>query len=133
VAGAHSASRPAKLRKRYGYDLDPPSRSFALHLGPLYLATTPHTDKSIQDHPFAGIQRSFCLSTLAQWVAPMDTKLAYLKLSPDALLSLTQRGYLTVVDLAGLSTVEILRIPDVNGQDWLKLARALGREPYSKE
>lgn len=62
----------------------------------------------------------------------MDTKLAYLKLSPAALLSLTQRGYSSVSDLAGLSTFEILRISNVSGRDWLKLAKALGREPPAK-
>ncbi len=58
----------------------------------------------------------------------MDTPLAYLKLSPAALFSLTQRGHATVADLAHLSTREILRISIVSGRDWLKLAKALGRE-----
>ncbi|WP_072642853.1 hypothetical protein [Sinorhizobium americanum] len=60
----------------------------------------------------------------------MDTKLADLKLTPWVLTELNQHGYEVIGDMQHLSSVEILRIPGVCGQDWRKIAKALGREPY---
>ncbi|WP_234895884.1 hypothetical protein [Sinorhizobium meliloti] len=59
----------------------------------------------------------------------MDMKLADLKLRPSLLRELNQTGYKVVGDMQHLPTAELLRIPGMGGNDWRKIAKALGREP----
>ncbi|ASP93123.1 hypothetical protein [Sinorhizobium meliloti] len=60
----------------------------------------------------------------------MDMKLADLKLRPWLLRELNMIGYEVVGDLQHLPTAELLRIPRMGGQDWRKIAKALGRDPF---
>ncbi|MCM5693358.1 hypothetical protein M8037_32370 [Sinorhizobium meliloti] len=60
----------------------------------------------------------------------MDTKLADLKLRPSLLRELNQIGYEVVGDMQNQPTPELLRIPGMGGQDWRKIAKALGRDPF---
>ncbi|RVP11817.1 hypothetical protein CN085_24035 [Sinorhizobium meliloti] len=60
----------------------------------------------------------------------MDMKLADLKLRPSLLRELSQTGYKVVGDMQHLPTAELLRIPGMGGNDWRKIAKALGREPF---
>ncbi|WP_322883286.1 hypothetical protein U8C37_09335 [Sinorhizobium medicae] len=60
----------------------------------------------------------------------MDTKLADLKLRPSLLRELNQTGYEVVGDMQNQPTPELLRIPGMGGQDWRKIAKALGRDPF---
>ncbi|RVP30793.1 hypothetical protein [Sinorhizobium meliloti] len=60
----------------------------------------------------------------------MDTKLADLKLRPSLLRELNQTGYEVVEDMQHLPTAELLRIPGMGGNDWRKIAKALGRDPF---
>lgn len=64
-------------------------------------------------------------------MADMDTKLADLKLRPSLLRELNMTGYEVVGDMQHLPTAELLRIPGMGGHDWRKIAKALGREPFS--
>ncbi|RVG74083.1 hypothetical protein [Sinorhizobium meliloti] len=59
----------------------------------------------------------------------MSTKLEDLKLKPWLLVELNQLGYEIVEDMQHLPTAELLRIPGMGGNDWRKIAKALGREP----
>ncbi|RVK95638.1 hypothetical protein CN150_14695 [Sinorhizobium meliloti] len=59
----------------------------------------------------------------------MSTKLEDLKLKPWLLVELNQLGYEVVEDMQHLPTAELLRIPGMGGNDWRKIAKALGREP----
>lgn len=61
----------------------------------------------------------------------MDTKLEDLKLRPGLLWELHARGYYTVGDMAHLSIIECLKIPGMGGVHWRRIAKALGREPFS--
>ncbi|RVG19365.1 hypothetical protein CN233_36295 [Sinorhizobium meliloti] len=60
----------------------------------------------------------------------MSTKLEDLKLKPWLLVELNQLGYDVVEDMQHLPTAELLRIPGMGGQDWRKIAKALGRDPF---
>ncbi|MBP2466844.1 putative DNA-binding helix-hairpin-helix protein [Sinorhizobium meliloti] len=39
-------------------------------------------------------------------------------------------GYEVVEDMQHLPTAELLRIPGMGGNDWRKIAKALGRDPF---
>ncbi|AEH79628.1 hypothetical protein SM11_chr2374 [Sinorhizobium meliloti SM11] len=61
----------------------------------------------------------------------MDTKLADLKLTPWLLDELNQLGYEVVGGMQHLPAEEMLRIPGMGGHCYRKIAKALGREPFS--
>ncbi|ASQ01945.1 hypothetical protein CN128_33315 [Sinorhizobium meliloti] len=51
-------------------------------------------------------------------------------LRPSLLRELNQTGYEVVGDMQNQPTPELLRIPGMGGQDWRKIAKALGRGPF---
>ncbi len=61
----------------------------------------------------------------------MNTKLEELKLKPWLLVELNQLGFEVVEDMQHLSAVEMLRIPGMGGHDYRKIARAMGRVPFT--
>ena len=63
----------------------------------------------------------------------MTTNLKDLNLRPSLLEDLNQLGYETVEDLSQFDTPTLLRIPGMGGNQWRKIARALGRPPFSEQ
>jgi hypothetical protein len=60
----------------------------------------------------------------------MDTNLSDLKLRPWLLRELNLTGYEVAGDLQHLPSAELMRIPGMSGDDWRKIAKALGRELF---
>lgn len=61
----------------------------------------------------------------------MTTNLEDLKLRPGLVCELSARGYQTLNEMAHLSDRELLRIPGMGSTSFRRIAKALGREPFS--
>ncbi|ASP74129.1 hypothetical protein CN172_32050 [Sinorhizobium meliloti] len=53
-----------------------------------------------------------------------------MKLRPSPVRELNEAGYELVDDVQYLLTAELLRLPEMGGHDWRKIAEALGRDRF---